>query len=195
MKDLLIVGVDFGSQLAGTTVICREVVDRLALFSSEKGKSSDQFLLDHFTALPPCHIGLDAPLSLPGVYQKLKSFSDYQYRISDRELNAMSPMFLGGLTARAMRLKSELEKLGHSVIEVYPAALLKHFGITSAYKKVKDECLGTFTQISHVSGVVPPSDVSTSHDVDSFLAYISARRSVLGEGIVYGDSREGQITV
>ena len=195
MKDLLIVGVDFGSQLAGTTVICREVVDRLALFSSEKGKSSDQFLLDHFTALPPCHIGLDGPLSLPGVYQKLKGFSDYQYRIGDRELNAMSPMFLGGLTARAMRLKSELEKLGHSVIEVYPAALLKHFGITSAYKKVRSECQSIVAPIEAASGIFSPKDIPTSHQVDSYLAFISARRSFLGEGIVYGDIQEGQITV
>ena len=69
MNPKLIAGIDFGSQLAGTTVICREVEGQIALFRSPKGGAADRFLEEHFSALPPCLIGLDAPLSLPGVYR------------------------------------------------------------------------------------------------------------------------------
>ena len=196
MSKKLIAGIDFGSQLAGTTVICREVEDgKVSLFRSKKGESADRFLEEHFKALSPHYIGLDAPLSLPAVYKGIPGYEDYQFRTADRLLRAMSPMFLGGLTARAMRLAGTLFTFDHTVIEVYPAALLKELQIESRYKKNTTECALLLSQIEEAVHYPPPESAATSHDVDAYLAFLSARRSTLGEGVAHGDLIEGVITV
>lgn len=45
--------------------------------------------------------------------------------MADRQAKDMSPMFLGGLTARAIALSKEWRKLGIAVHEAYPAALIR----------------------------------------------------------------------
>ncbi len=195
MNKHLIAGVDFGSQLAGTTVLCREEGERLLIFRSLKGESADRFLEEHFKKLPPHRIGLDAPLSLPAVYRGIPGYEDYQFRKADRLLRAMSPMFLGGLTARAMKLAATLSAFGHAVIEVYPAALLKELQIESDYKKNPTQCAQVLSEIEEAVLCCLSERAVSSHDVDAFLAFLSARRSAFGEGVVYGDALEGVITV
>ena len=117
----MVFGVDFGAQKAGTTVISGIESGRLVFRRSKKQRSADKFLIGFFSKRDPALIMLDAPLSLPGVLRELPEYSDYFYRVADRELSAMSPMFLGGLTARAMKLAAKFTKIGHTVVECYPA--------------------------------------------------------------------------
>lgn len=56
---------------------------------------------------------IDAPLSLPGVYFDKNKFHDYLYRKCDNACKAMSPMFVGAFTARAIQLQKLLEEKKH----------------------------------------------------------------------------------
>lgn len=118
----LLLGVDYGSKLAGTTAVCYLYSEGNAAFlSSRKGEDADKMLLDFVLKHGPANLFLDAPLSLPLAYfQGTAHGTDFFYRQCDRQLGAMSPMFLGGLTARAIKLSFELKNVGASVFETYP---------------------------------------------------------------------------
>ncbi|MEL7021272.1 MAG: hypothetical protein AAGK47_06685, partial [Bacteroidota bacterium] len=133
-----IIGIDYGSKLAGTTVIAHWQAMKTTplLYQSKKKRDADRFLLDWISEQRPTHIFLDAPLSLPGIYSQLPDCTNYFYRAGDIALRAMSPMFLGGLTARAMQLQSRIKPLGAQVIEIYPSHLAHCLGLKAlSYKK------------------------------------------------------------
>lgn len=194
-KDAPLVGIDYGSKLAGTTVLTIAFEGEIRIEQSKKKGDADKFILQTLEALPVGIGGLDAPLSLPGVFTDKNNYNDYFYRACDRELKAMSPMFLGGLTARAMRLKDRIEKLGWQIGEVYPAALAKALPL-SAYAKtevasipdVQTE-LGPLLQIL---GTLPP--LANYHQVDGALALLAVHRKVTATGITIGNE-EGMIWV
>ena len=107
------IGIDYGSKMAGTTVIAYLKSGKLHFAQSQKKKDADLFVENWVAQHQPRAIFLDAPLSLPGVYTEPEAYDDYFYRAGDRLLRAMSPMFLGGLTARAMRLSRRLKATGN----------------------------------------------------------------------------------
>ena len=119
-------GIDYGSKLAGTTVVCLENAGTLELHQSQKGKDADLFIRNLINLFRPEKVFIDAPLSLPAAYYGIGS--DYFYRVCDRELKAMSPMFLGGLTARAIKLASSHPDV--EFFETYPKALAQHLSLT-----------------------------------------------------------------
>jgi len=112
-----IVGIDYGNKYAGTTVICYNSRHEIKFVQSSKNADADSFLLNELTYLNPDLIMIDAPLSLPGVYWLSSEYKDHFFRSCDRELRAMSPMFLGGLTARAISLIKKMN--GTEVLETY----------------------------------------------------------------------------
>ncbi len=102
-------GIDFGAKLAGTTTVCFANDGQLYQLQSNKKQDADAWLRHLVEEQKPSAIFMDAPLSLPSVY---KSFgADYHYRACDRAVGAMSPMFLGGLTARAMQLRARFPEI------------------------------------------------------------------------------------
>ena len=139
----MIVGIDFGAKLSGNTVICFLLKQNLHFIQFKKGENADSRIQQWIVENRPVEIGLDAPISLPSAY--FGKGHDYMYRHADRLLNGMSPMFLGGLIARAMALKEFVEELGSHVIEVYPAAFVnkRYEDLAVLYK----EDLGTCTRI------------------------------------------------
>ena len=60
-------GIDYGSKLAGTTVIGLLENQIVQLFASQKKKDADQFILQQIKERQPNTIFIDAPLSLPNV--------------------------------------------------------------------------------------------------------------------------------
>ncbi len=96
------IGIDFGAKTAGTTVICQQEGGFFRFHRCEKGDDADAWLDERVSMFAPSAIYIDAPLSLPGAY--FGKGQDYFYRSADRLAGGMSPMFLGGLTARAIRL-------------------------------------------------------------------------------------------
>lgn len=172
----MIVGIDYGSKMAGTTVIAFVQDGRIELITSKKNQDADQMILDFVAEYNPELIGLDAPLSLPGVYTDLEGCSDFFYRASDREVSAMSPMFLGGLTARAMKLKSLL-KDKTQLIEVYPAMAAKTLNLAEfKYKKKDAEYTKMYRKLDGWLSQNHRLELESSHQFDALLAlYISKR--------------------
>lgn len=183
--------------MAGTTVLAL-AQSPVLLLASQKGEDADDFLLRHLRATETQHVFFDAPLSLPGVYTQKPNCQDYMYRKGDRELGAMSPMFLGGLTARAMRLKAQHEPLGIELYEAYPAAQAERLGLKSlGYKKVPAAIPDILLCIAEEMGpdTPLPHSVPNWHAVDALLALLTGLRWANGRATFVGDPDEGGIWV
>lgn len=190
----MVAGIDFGARFAGTTAIAVFGTNRISIHQSAKKEDADAFLAGHLELFPDSAIiGFDAPLSLPGVYSGLKGYSDFQYRKVDRELKAMSPLFLGGLTARAMAMKHRFSRL--RFIETYPARQADRLELHALnYKKNDARYKQLVERLSlELKGVEVPT-VNTTHQFDALLALLAAVRvqnhcaTQLGaheEGLIY----------
>lgn len=193
-----IFGIDYGSKLAGSTAIAFQVNGSLCVFQSSKGQDADSFLLDLLKNVEPGIIGFDAPLSLPGQYTGIPGCHDFFFRECDRILKAMSPLFLGGLTARAMRLSKILENYGHRVIETWPSVWAEQLKLKEAGYKKKDPAslsLVTTTLFKKLPIERPQEDLENWHQVDSLLCYWSAYRFASGQSHSYGNPQEGLIFI
>jgi predicted nuclease with RNAse H fold len=197
-------GVDYGSKLAGTTVVCTldATLDAptgdVHFQKSAPREDADAFLRNYLRQSGPAFLFLDAPLSLPGVYRGLPGCRDYFYREADRQLGAMSPMFLGGLTARAMQLEDTLRQNGLVVHETYPAAQARRLNLHAVGYKQDPAALGPVLgqiQQNHPSLCFAPADLPSWHHVDALLALLAAVRFARGEHVVYGNGVEGEIIV
>lgn len=185
-------GIDYGSKVAGTTSICRMNNDgKLDFATSVKGRDADLWIKKMIEAHTPEKVYIDAPLSLPGAYYGKDS--NYFYRQADRDLRAMSPMFLGGLTARAIKLRSELSL---PFLEVYPAGLVDHLHLSSHYDK-KSNNITVFLDVLGKRVELPALTETPAnwHEVDALLCWITGQRHSNHEAIAYGRPDEGQIWV
>jgi predicted nuclease with RNAse H fold len=194
---MILAGIDFGAKLAGTTAIAVWDDTTLYLLQSKKQKDADEFIQQQIQHYQVNLIGLDAPLSLPGVYQQFDGFQDYFYRLGDKSLRAMSPMFLGGLTARAMQLTHQLRQDGKTVIEVYPAALAKEIALQHlAYKQDLTHIPRNIEALKQQFPWLPtPIKLDNWHQFDALLALCSTWRYTHQKGISYGNEQEGMIYV
>lgn len=187
-------GVDYGSNLAGTTVICYLEHGKLHFIQSQKNKAADAMIIAQQARLKPKLIFIDAPLSLPIAYVKKVENPNFFYRKCDTQLKAMSPMFLGGLTARAMQLKHKLMSIDPQLemYETYPAQQAKNHHFEN-YKKqsagVIVQSLGSQYQLELYE---PPISI---HQLDALLAYVGGIRYLRQEHHFYGDPQEGQIFI
>jgi uncharacterized protein len=191
-------GVDYGSKLAGTTAAAMVQNGQIELWQSARGQDADDFLLKLVLAKRPATVFIDAPLTLPNVYSQVPytSGADFFYRACDREVQAMSPMFIGGLTARAIKLRTTLAESGIAVFETYPTQLARLLlPDEKGYKKdlaalpviaqlLQDQIRYSFAQ--------SPADW---HQFDALLAWLSGYRHLSGEAKLYGDAQEGRIIV
>ena len=188
-------GVDYGSKLAGTTAIAFGDGETIQIVQSSMKKDADEFLKRNFEIHQPELIGMDAPLSLPGKYRNLPGFEDYMYRKCDREVSAMSPMFLGGLTARAMRLAEFFAKGNSQVLEVYPGGLAEElFGNEEGYKK-KGFLEQWIPLIIEEFSAVKIDAPKNWHQFDALLALRSAMRYTENQHREFGVASEGLICV
>ena len=190
------VGVDYGSKLAGTTTICGVLSGKLTICQSEKKRDADQFLKMVFELWQPETVYIDAPLSLPGAY--FGAGTDYFYRAGDRELRAMSPMFLGGLTARAMRLQSQYINNCPVFVETYPGQIVKeHLPEARVFYKKKKSEISTFLEVLEPALPVELAKTPDNwHQVDGLLAWWAGWRHRNGDAHRwYGDEQEGRILV
>ncbi|MDZ7775058.1 MAG: hypothetical protein U5L09_05310 [Bacteroidales bacterium] len=190
-----VIGVDYGSKYAGTTVVAMFDDNKVVFKQSKVKANADNFLSKLIKNQLPEHVFIDAPLSLPGVYCKPDNYSDYFYRQSDREAGAMSPMFLGGLTARAIQLKNQFSETKIFFKETYPGGLANELYLKEmGYKKQISHCDDLMRFLEDFSGFnVEKNIVLTWHHVDALLTLVSAKRYFSGEHNVLGDPEEGQI--
>ncbi len=197
MKTLF--GIDYGSKLTGNTVIAIYKDNEIVFMDVDKGVDADNFIYNAAEHFRPELVFIDAPLSLPGVYANLSGFDNYHFREADLELTAMSPMFLGGLAARAMELKNSLEELGLKVVETYPRISanrlkLKTQGYKGSLTGLKS-CAKTIKERLNPRLKMDLNDIRTWHHLDALLALMSAMNFDLGKSEAFGDAREGQIVI
>lgn len=196
-------GIDYGSKLAGTTVIAfDDEWGKIDFVQSVRNRDADNFCLDQLTALEPDVIFIDAPLSLPLVLRKPAlqdkvERSEYFYRKCDQELSAMSPMFLGGLTARAMYLRTQFEKQdGVKVIETYPAALVRELHLKDkGYNKKQGKVEDFWPILAKELPLRTEKTPENWHQVDAILAWFSGWRYFKARAKSFGLSEEGVIWV
>jgi len=188
-------GIDYGKKLSGNTVICEKNQDYLKYFKAGKNQDADQFILDLMNQRQPVLIFIDAPLSLPGVYHDKTTYDNYFYRLCDKQLGAMSPMFLGGLSARAIRLKDQIEQAGIEIKETYPKTLAKQFKLKElGYRQNKTDieiCTERINQTSLLD--IDKKQILSWHHFDALLALLSAIRYKLGLHFTHGNKEEGLI--
>lgn len=192
-------GIDFGSKLAGTTVISIFRNNGIRFMNVDEGVDADQFILNAAEHFKPDLIFIDAPLSLPGKYSGLPGFNDYMFRRADSELKAMSPMFLGGLTARAMRLKDALQEMGIKVIETYPKILALKYDLNNlGYKSNSNRlcvCRSQLQSALNPNINMDCNDIKSWHHLDSLLALMSAMNYEMNQAEAFGAELEGLIYV
>lgn len=193
-----LVGIDYGSKLAGTTVMAWSFNRQDVFFAqSRKGSDADAFLEAEIRRLQPERVFIDAPLSLPGVYKNLPGYDNYFYRQADRELGAMSPLFLGGLTARAMQLAARMAVDKIAFMEAYPAALARELGFKiKGYKKEKASFFALLALLCKDYGLKLPAGLPVSwHYFDALLALVTALRAERQRFMVFGSRKEGLVHV
>jgi uncharacterized protein len=181
-------GLDFGARSAGTTVLAMEEEGIVRLERIGRGKDADVWLRKRLSECPPQVLAIDAPLSLPGVY--CGRGGNYHFRRCDLLMGAMSPMFLGGLSARAMALKATLARHPIHWVETYPrqVALLR-LGISSSGTA---QVMAALRALCPDTGWPEPED---QHALDALLALYAARMVWERRGVYFGDPREGLIAL
>ncbi len=194
----MIFGIDFGSKYAGTTAICmgNEKGKVISVVQGKKKASADEFIRNEILKQENPIIFIDAPLTLPGIYRNFKGFDDYFYRKCDREIGAMSPMFLGGLTARAIKLKDFFEAKNIKMHEVWPTKLAVEMKIPGyLYKASTDNIEVCVNIIKKRYNYFQLPLISNWHQFDAFLAYLSGVRFINQENLTFGSKKEGIIYV
>ncbi len=197
-------GIDYGSKTSGNTVICHHDGHKIHFYEADK-KDADLFIIEWITKYQSVKnhqtlttLFLDAPLSLPAVYQSIAGFNNYHYRQCDVALKAMSPMFLGGLTARAMELKQRLkDTVKIQTYEVYPKALAQTLLSDHYHKKLTTNEMETLCgMLFKVSPeLCLANSPKTQHQFDALLAWVSGYRFMNQKHLVFGDIQEGIIVV
>jgi hypothetical protein len=194
MNKSNIVGIDFGSKLAGTTSICFFNNDLLHFESTKKGQDADTMMLRFLQSSMYKYVFIDSPMSLPLAYFGA-SYSDFFYRKCDSDLGAMSPMFLGGLTARAMRLKSNLSAQ-LEFFECYPGALAKMYHLQEQGYKTEliyiNKCCQKLAEFQTFKLARKPI---SWHEFDALLAWVIGLRYLTNQVEKWGDESEGLIYV
>lgn len=184
------IGIDFGARTAGTTVICHRERGLFHFQRSGKGDDADGWLMERVSAMRPEAIYLDAPLSLPGAY--FGKSNDHFFRLADRLAGGMSPMFLGGLTARAIRLAEQWRKSGIRVFEVYPSGSIRQ---KWDFLKIPARRSIPAHKIRLMAGVhaLPPPAPKDRHEADAWLCWLIGHQHLLGQAVLVGDEEEGLI--
>ena len=193
--EIVALGIDYGSKTSGFTAAAgyssKGVVQ---VHQSTKGKDADAWLLDLIKNLKPKYIAIDAPLSIPGVFIDPASFNNYHYRECDRLAGAMSPMFLGGLTARAMQLSAKLKALEiESVIETYPKMVCSTLGLDMKRYKKDVNYLQQLRFSDYLEDAREVQEVQNWHQWDALMALLACLKHQNGTATALGDYKEGII--
>ncbi|MCH1473341.1 MAG: hypothetical protein L7V85_05460 [Bacteroidia bacterium] len=183
-----IIGIDFGAQLSGNSVIAHLSNDQVQFIQVAKKQHTDSWLKSMLEEINPESVYIDAPLSIPSAYHG--QGQNFHYRKADIETSAMSPMFLGGLTARAMSLKNSFKTV--AFYEVYPAFFQSKLIKSTHYKKDIDLFLLKLLEKTPIH----LNDTPTNwHQIDALMALLSGLRHQNNKHLEMGDINEGIIII
>jgi predicted nuclease with RNAse H fold len=186
----MFIGIDYGAQLAGTTVICSRERGLFRFERSIKGQETDPWMMQRVAEMNPSAVYMDAPLSLPAAYYD--KGTDHFFRLADRETGGMSPMFLGGMTARAIKAATHWRANGINVFEAYPSALVR---MEWDYLKIPKRRTIPQHHLRLMAGMfhLPPPAPKDRHEADAWLCWLVGHRHQHGQARTFGDHSEGLI--
>lgn len=192
-------GIHLDSKLAGTTVLSVFDHAKVYFFQVDQNVDADEYISKACQHFKPELTVVDAPLSLPGVYQKLKGFSDYHRRQCDRDLKLCSPLIQGGLLARAMELKDKISCCSAEVIESSPRSLAKALSLNQlGYKGSKTNlitCRTALLEKMNPQIIMDCQDVTSWHHLDAWLCLLTALRRINGSAESFGNPNEALVWV
>jgi predicted nuclease with RNAse H fold len=198
----ILFGIDYGSRHTGNTVIAILNEDSNIVFMKvDKNVDADRFIYNAVAHFKPSLVFMDCPLSIPGVYTKIPHCTNYHLRKADQELRAMSPMFLGGMVARAMELCNEIKTMDFEckVVETYPKILALQLGLKAKGYKGSNVGLKNCKKLmsAHLNEKlnIDFDEIKTWHHFDALLALLSAIRHRDSKSDVFGLEEEGLIIV
>jgi predicted nuclease with RNAse H fold len=187
-QKIKIVGIDYGSKLAGTTAIAMlDENGNFSIIQSQKKQDADEMILNMLDTFKPELIAFDAPLSLPNGLYSGNIQDDFFYRQADKELKAMSPMFLGGLTARAMRIAAICKSKQIEIIESYPGAFVKAELLNEVYSKKDNTMISKFSKISASYFQFKMPQLNNWHAIDACICLEIGIRKANGNGRFKGN--------
>lgn len=191
------IGLQLGPQRTTPLTIAFEQEGQLLTGSSKAGEDVEKFLLKYLLGGPVKQVFVGAPLSLPAAYFQPKLYNDYLYRACDRELNSDSPMVLGGLTARAIRLKAILEAQGIKTYETNTSHQLKRMALSIAPQAELDvHKTALLARVQEETGLsIPPERIERWDQAHALLAFVAGYRYQQGKSEVFGLEKEGFIIV
>lgn len=192
LEEYNFLGVDYGSKLSGTTAAVFVQNGQFNIIQSLKKKNADMMLSGLLEEYAPQDLFIDAPLSLPGAL--VGRGEDYFYRKADRLCKAMSPMFLGAMTARAIKLKDSFSSIGF--YEAYPAGLVREIpGLQAYYDKKKSIRKAAVDALEQILPVELNKKPENWHQYDALLCWMVGYRFKKGEALAVGDAQEGLIYI
>lgn len=191
-----ILGIDLGNKASGNTALCFLNQNQLQFIQPAKKVDELNIILEIIKKHNIHLVCIDAPLTLPAVYYQTPEFNDYMYRQCDKICKAMSPMFVGAFTARAIQLKNMLEDKKLQVIEVYPKMLIETLNLKNYYPKKKDKNISD-TLLIKLKSQIPYkyAKPETLHQLDALLCWQSGFRYLNNQHLAFGHKKEGIIIV
>jgi uncharacterized protein len=187
-----VVGIDLAGSERRDTGFCSMDERRLC---STYVLHTDNDILQMTAAARPMVVSIDAPLFLPRGRESLEKKGPPHFRECDLELRRMKirffPISLGPmrmLTARGMRLRAELEREGHEVIESFPGAIQDILGIPRKQAGLRGLELGLQGQ-----GVrwKKPAAERSGDELDAVTSALVGLMYVKNEYRAIGDPDEG----
>jgi predicted nuclease with RNAse H fold len=186
-----VIGIDLSGMSRGTkgrTALAQlSVADPpqlLDLHLLRRGERTDVELLAWVDKRRPWVVAIDAPLSLPhsvtckdpGCVRCEPERATYLARDIDAPAGGMPTVMIAGIAFRGIYLARQLRASGHEVIEVYPAAAYRAFGlVTKADRRDPEQVAKAIEQR------VPGAKVGTADERDAVAAAIVAVAYVRGQ--------------
>ena len=193
MRPILTMGVDLAGSPKRPTGICL----LRALKAQTAIAYGDEEILELVAETGPGIIAIDAPLTLPPGRKSIDDINGSHFRPCDMELRRRGirffPITLGPmrlLTVRGMKLKSEFEKMGYRVIEIYPGGALDVWGIPRQHQDRAALRRGLLRL-----GVTGLGSRLSGDELDAATAALVGRLFLQGKAEVLGNWTEGAIVM
>ncbi|MCH8555192.1 MAG: hypothetical protein LAT76_08545 [Schleiferiaceae bacterium] len=192
-------GVSLGGKYTGDSALAIYSNGQILIVQPDEGVDSDAFSTQVIEQFAPEIITIDAPITIPGALTKTSGCFDYHFRQADKECGCISPMIIGGRTARAIELKSVWEKLGKEVYETSPRLLARDFGLREmGYRKTGlhlRNCAALLKASFNPDINLAERDISNWTRLDALLALMTAMKIETKTATSIGNPEEGLIWV
>jgi len=193
-NTIKIAGIDLAgssTRPTGLCFICGKKLETAVVFSDEE-------IIKQVKEIKPEVVAIDAPLSLPPGRKNIEDRTGGHFRTCDLALRKKGirffPVTLGPmrmLTERGIRLRKKLEKMGFSVIEIYPGGAQDIWKIPRARVSKEGLLKGLKGLARTRMGLVFPSGTGSSRnltadELDAITAAFVGFLYVRGQAEFYG---------